>query len=680
VADVVSDIRCHRQWHEWIHRELPRPNLPNDAPEVIDLFAGCGGLALSFEVCGFRSIGYEMEAVAADTYSRNLAGECHEVFLETGIPKERNGIDVLIGGPPCQPFSQFGYQRGRHDSRDGLPVFVDAMNRFRPKIAILENVRGLLYRNKGYLRAAAHKMERLGYTVYAKLLKAVEFGVPQKRERVFVVASKVGWEWPDRFVDAPVTAGTALGPMAEAEDDDSRYLTPSMDRYIARYEQLSKCSTPRDTHLDKPARTLTCRNLGGATSDMHRLKMPSGKRRMLTVREGARLQSFPDWFEFSGNEYDRCKQIGNAVPPLMGLAVARQVCKALESTFSCNGRSSVNNSLLDSDRIAEKVEQALNIMRHVGIPVRDLSSNRRRERVSKALLAVARIKPDMEWSEASSHYDQTASPITTREIIRFWNEYYDENIADSSYDDVRRKDLDILVEAGLVSNSAADPTADVNDRTRGYSISAQAINLLRRYGHSDWEECVLSFREIAGVLKDRLSKKRDFKKVPVTLPDGSQFRLSPGPHNEIQKSIIEEFLPRFSKGAEVLYVGDASKKILYTNVDRMEEIGIDEIGRKTLPDIIAYESERKWLFLIEAVHSSNPISKMRHLKLKRLTENVDAGCLFVSAFATVATFSKFSQEISWETEVWIADDPEHMIHFNGGRFLSPYEQSEGEDP
>ena len=629
-------------------------------------------MSLPFEACGFRSIGYEMSAVAVETYASNLDGECHEAFLTPGMPKERQGIDVLIGGPPCQPFSQIGYQRGKTDSRDGFPVFLDAMKRFRPKIAIIENVRGLLYRNKEYLRAAVRDMERLGYTVHAELLKAVEYGVPQKRERVFVVASTIGWDWPERAVDEPVTAGAALGPLAQDEGKHSRYLKPNEDRYIARYEAKSNCITPRDLHLDKPARTVTCRNLGGKTSDMHRVKTPSGKRRMLTVREGARLQSFPDWFEFSGTEYEKCEQVGNAVPPLLGLAVARQVKRALEAPSSRKRGNGMNGRLFDVDPITEKVEQAINILKHVGIPVRGMTP-RRRERVAKALLAVAGVLPGMKWSEATSHFDGTAKPLTTREIIKIWNAHYGEKIADSSYDDVRREDLVFLVEAGLVANSAADPTADVNDGTRGYAIPMEALDLLRGFETAERDDHLKLFRSTVGELKDRLSKAREFKMVPVKLPNGKTYRLSPGPHNEIQKAVIEEFLPRFSEGAEVLYIGDTSKKILHMDTDRMQDLGIAEMKRALLPDILAYEAERNWLFVVEAVHSSNPISAMRHLQLLRLTKRAKAGCLFVSAFADAAGFGRFSKQISWETEVWIADDPEHMIHFDGGRFLAPYE-------
>jgi len=124
---------------------------------------------------------------------------------------------------------------------------------------------------------------------------------------------------------------------------------------------------------------------------------------------------------------------------------------------------------------------------------------------------------------------------------------------------------------------------------------------------------------------------------------------------------------------EVLCIGDAAKKILHMNADRMRSLGIDEMNRGVLPDILAYESERNWLFLVEAVHSSNPISAMRHMALRKLTAGATAGVLFVSAFENASKFSKFSKQIGWETEVWIADDPDHMIHFDGGRFLAPHE-------
>jgi DNA (cytosine-5)-methyltransferase 1 len=105
-----------------------------------------------------------------------------------------------------------------------------------------------------------------------------------------------------------------------------------MDEYIKKYEKASKCVRPRDLHLDAPSRTVTCRNLSAPTGDMLRIRLPDGRRRRLTVREGARLQSFPDWFEFKGNEESQCNQIGNAVPPILAKTLACSVKAYLQKT------------------------------------------------------------------------------------------------------------------------------------------------------------------------------------------------------------------------------------------------------------------------------------------------------------------------------------------------------------
>ena len=582
-------------WHSWLHEALPKPNVPSGAPVVLDLFAGCGGLALGFEVQGFRSIGYEMRKAAVATYSANLTGDCNEVFLELGKPHD--AADVIIGGPPCQPFSQFGYQLGKRDRRNGFPVFLDAVDRIRPKLAIIENVRGVLYRNKDYLRSVVGELERFGYAVETRILNSVHYGVPQNRERIVIVASTVGWSWPEPLVTAPITVGVALGDMAYQERHDSLYLTPGMDTYIAEYERRSHCVTPRDLHLDRPSRTVTCRNLGAATSDMLRLRMPGGRRRRLTVREGARLQGFPDWFEFAGNEYEQYEQIGNAVAPLLGLALAgsAKAALAMEPPGPAKGtdqRYIMATDVLASDPASEKVEQALNILRGIGVPLRNYTK-RRRERIAKSLLAVGHLQPHTPWSEAQSFFDDGPKPVTTREIIRFWNEHYGERLADSSYDDVRRKDLAVIVAAKMVLPSAADPTADTNDGTRGYALSLEGLELIRSYGSDSWEERLRLFRQNAGVLADRLSKARTFKMIPVKLPSGHTYNLSPGPHNQIQKAIIEEFLPRFSKGAEVLYIGDTSKKVLHTEAEKLRLLVIAEPSRSMLPGVLACDNEMR---------------------------------------------------------------------------------------
>ena len=123
----------------YLRSELPHPQPATDAPLALDLFAGCGGLALGFEAAGFRTIGYEMDADAAETYRSNLSGPCHceRVTMETCYSVKP---DIVIGGPPCQPFSVGGHQLGERDPRNGFPMFLAAVQMHQPKLAIFENV------------------------------------------------------------------------------------------------------------------------------------------------------------------------------------------------------------------------------------------------------------------------------------------------------------------------------------------------------------------------------------------------------------------------------------------------------------------------------------------------------------------------------------------------------------
>lgn len=308
----------------YISDEL-RPRI-TEKPKVLDLFAGCGGLSLGFEAAGFETIGYEMDPYATETYNKNLNGGCICQKLEVGFNYPE--VDIVIGGPPCQPFSVFGNQRGMKDARDGFPVFIDAINRLRPKVFLFENVRNLAFSHKWYFSLIKDELSKLGYIIEFKCLNAVKYGVPQNRERMIVVGHKSQFRYPREHIKT-VTVGEAIGDLIDSIKDESKILTPRQDEYIAVYEKKSCCINPRDLYIDRPARTLTCRNLAGCTSDMQRVRLSDGRRRRLTVREAARLQSFPDWFDFAGTEIKQFNQIGNAVPPLL----AYQLALKLKETY-----------------------------------------------------------------------------------------------------------------------------------------------------------------------------------------------------------------------------------------------------------------------------------------------------------------------------------------------------------
>lgn len=297
---------------------------------VLDLFAGCGGLSLGFEAANFGTIGYEIEQSAVDTYNKNLNGQCiaKKLTLNTNYQQP---IDIIIGGPPCQPFSVGGQQKGIDDERNGFPIFIEAIKQLKPKLWLFENVRGMLYSNKLYFEQIIEELSGENYVIDYQLLNAVNFSVPQNRERLFVIGHYGGFHFP-KLESHKVTANEAIGDLIDTVNDENKILTPSMDSYVAKYEKASHCVNPRDLYLHKPARTLTCRNIAAPTGDMQRVKLKDGRRRRLSVREAARLQSFPDWFEFTGTETQQFYQIGNAVPPLLAWHLANSVRKYLEQT------------------------------------------------------------------------------------------------------------------------------------------------------------------------------------------------------------------------------------------------------------------------------------------------------------------------------------------------------------
>jgi len=297
--------------------------------QVIDLFAGCGGLSLGFESLGFKTLGYEMKNFAAETYTQNLLGNCITKKLGLDIDFIDKNIDIIIGGPPCQPFSVGGHQKGCKDNRNSFPIFLNAIKKANPKFFLFENVRGMLYSNKWYFEQIIQELIALGYIIDYQILNAVNYGVPQNRERLFVVGHRGQFTFPTPNLEKR-TVNDAIGDLMYQVIDKSKILTPSMDNYIKKYEIASHCINPRDLSPNKPARTLTCRNIAAPTGDMQRIKLPDGRRRRLVVREAARLQSFPDWFKFYGTETNQFYQIGNAVPPLLAYQLAQSVKKCLD--------------------------------------------------------------------------------------------------------------------------------------------------------------------------------------------------------------------------------------------------------------------------------------------------------------------------------------------------------------
>lgn len=320
-----------------------------------------------------------------------------------------------------------------------------------------------------------------------------------------------------------------------------------------------------------------------------------------------------------------------------------------------------------SPEVVLLIDATIAILSDLGIPM-ETFRNRGREKVAMVFLALGGIKTD--FSELSEPH--LLKPLRTRDIINFLNDNFSEKISSGSYDDIRRKDLKPLVLAGLVENAGESRGAATNDPTRGYIINPELVGLLRQYNSEKWNELTIEFKKRHKSLREQLERRRDLHKVVVSLPEGIEYILSSGKHNILQKAIIEEFLPRFSRAFEILYFGDTSKKTLHKDDKRLNELGFFELEHDELPDIIAYDLDNKWVFLIEAVHSSGPMNEFRLLELKQKLSHLEGMLIFVTAFLDKEKYLEYAGQIAWETEVWLASVPDHLIHFNGHKFLGPY--------
>lgn len=323
-----------------------------------------------------------------------------------------------------------------------------------------------------------------------------------------------------------------------------------------------------------------------------------------------------------------------------------------------------------SKKVQELINTTLYILETFGIPLD--STPRRLERMAIAFLASGDIKKLSDFKRAKDL--NSGYGLKTRDIITFVNDHFGENISSGSYDDIRRKDLKLLTVAEIVLQSS--PNSATNDSTRGYSINPTYAELLRAFGSKNWDKMVSDKLKNIEPISKKLKHQREMAKVNVTLPSGGELTFSAGEHNNLQKAIIEGFLPRYGHGAEILYVGDTSDKYLYLEKEKLEKLNFFEISHEELPDVIAYSKIKNWLYLIEAVHSSGPISELRLIQLQKLTKGCKADIVYITAFLNRPKFRQFMADIAWETEVWIADNPDHLIHFNGDKFLGPYKEEE----
>ena len=196
------------------------------------------------------------------------------------------------------------------------------------------------------------------------------------------------------------------------------------------------------------------------------------------------------------------------------------------------------------------------------------------------------------------------------------------------------------------------------------------MQLIRKINSSVWEASISKFLMYHEKLVDIYASKKKMTMMSVKI-NGDDFKFSAGKHNELQKAIIEEFAPRFAPDSECLYVGDTIEKDLVKNVNKLSELGFEITVHDKMPDVVLYREDKNWIYFVESVTSVGPMNPKRILEIEELTKNVVAGKIYVTAFLDFKTYKKFAEELAWETEVWIAEMPEHMIHLNGDKFMGP---------
>lgn len=303
----------------------------------------------------------------------------------------------------------------------------------------------------------------------------------------------------------------------------------------------------------------------------------------------------------------------------------------------------------------DKIDEAREFLQSVGMP-----KAQQADICCYVILAMSRIKPDMEWSEATNEW------IRIHDIIQFANVYYGSTYAENSRETFRKQALHRFRTAALVEDNGMA----TNSPNYRYRLTEETLHMLKTMKTSEWEESLHRFLQYHETLVDIYASKKKMTMMPVKI-NGTDFNFSAGKHNELQKAIIEEFAPRFAPNSECLYVGDTTEKDLVKNVEKLTELGFEITLHDKMPDVVLYCEDKNWIYFVESVTSVGPMDPKRILEITEMTQRVTAGKIFVTAFLDFKTYKRFSETLAWETEVWIAEMPEHMIHLNGNKFIGP---------
>lgn len=321
---------------------------------------------------------------------------------------------------------------------------------------------------------------------------------------------------------------------------------------------------------------------------------------------------------------------------------------------------SIMSEVINAVQASNRIKEALKILKDISAP-----REQQNERSALCLLALADIQPNRPWNQA------TAPRRGITEMMDWFRDHYGKQYAPNTRETVRRQTMHQFVQMGLVVENPDRPDRPINSPKWCYQLHQQALSLLQTYGSEQWNEAHQNYAiSVTNLLQDR---NRNMSMIPISLPDGQAIQLSSGGQNILIKDILESFCPRFTQRGLVLYIGDAGNKFIINETQKFREMGLELDPHGKMPDVVIYHEQQDWLVLIEAVTSHGPVNLKRHNELKQLFQSSNKGLVFVTAFPSRKEMTRYLAEISWETEVWVADQPDHMIHFNGERFLGPYE-------
>ena len=313
------------------------------------------------------------------------------------------------------------------------------------------------------------------------------------------------------------------------------------------------------------------------------------------------------------------------------------------------------------------IEEAKNLLK-----LFEFDEKRTNDMAARTLLSLLNLREGDTWDQA------TNNRIGVRGLMDWMRNNLDYQIAENSRETVRREVLHQFVAAAFCEHNDDDPNRPTNSSKNVYRVSPNALNVIRMYSGNDansseftiaLEEYLADFQSLVELQRE----ERRMAKIPVRMPSNEIEYINPGGQNKLIKAMVEEFCPRFIPGGRVLYIGDADNKTVHYDKDIFSSLGINLDMHGKMPDLVVYQEDKNWLFLMEAVTSHGPVNALRKKDLESLFKGSKAGIAYVSCFPNRQVLRSHLMDIAWGTEVWLESDPTHMIHFNGSRFMGPYE-------